>query len=593
MESDNGSPQQAIMNAWTVKQISANIMRLNLTQKSSPGSTIDEQFQKLLVDSQRVTPERMQSLIEKSGGSQEEFEHLLLKEGSLTVDQAAVLKAFAHNWHFVNLDIEPVTTAVMQLLPQTVAQTQGALVFKQGDDGTHVALLHPERGAFRRLLQKKFRGGIHYSLATKQSLHNAIAKYDISFEERFTALQNRAAKGHSGDAKDEPVIALVDMMLQHALRSGASDVHIEPQAKEAIVRERVDGLLRTTAHIPKNVHAHMVLRLKVMANLATDEHAIPQDGKLSYIGEGTKIDVRLSVVPTTRGEKVVLRLLVGSDEVLPLDALGLGLKDQEMLRSEMKRSWGMILVTGPTGSGKTTTLYTIMRQLQSEAINISTIEDPVEYELPGANQIQVNDKVGLTFASGLRSIVRQDPNIILVGEIRDHETASIAVDSAMTGHLVLSTLHTNDAPTAVPRLIDMGIEPFLIASTVNVVIAQRLVRKICIHCRESLDVNHETLASICPPDILPRINKDGSSVRLYRGKGCNVCHGSGFKGRIGIYEIVLIDTDIRALILQRASADTIHKLVQDRGGKSMLDDGITKALQGITTLQDVLRVIRS
>lgn len=535
----------------------------------------------------------MAILTEKSGGSQEEFERLLLREGSLTVDQVAVLKAFAHNWHFVNLDIEPVTTEVMQLVPQTVAETQGALVFKKDDDGVHIALLHPEHGAFRRLLEKKFHGQTHFSLATRQSLHNAIAKYDLSFDQRFTEIQNRAAKARTDDVKDEPIIALVDMLLQHALRSGASDIHIEPQAKDAIVRERVDGLLRTTVHIPKSVHAHMVLRLKIMANLATDEHAIPQDGKLSYLGEGKKIDVRISMVPTTRGEKVVLRLLVGSDEVIPFESLGLGAKDQITLQNEMKRSWGMILVTGPTGSGKTTTLYTIMRQLQSDAINISTIEDPVEYELPGANQIQVNDKVGLTFANGLRSIVRQDPNIILVGEIRDHETASIAVDSAMTGHLVLSTLHTNDAPTAVPRLIDMGIEPFLIASTVNVVIAQRLVRKICVHCRESLDMTHETLTTICPADIIPKISTDGGSVRLYRGKGCNVCNGQGFKGRIGIYEIVLIDDEIRALILQRASADTIHKLVTDRGGKSMLDDGITKALQGITTLQDVLRVIRS
>ncbi len=566
---------------------------MKLSQTPSAGTPIDTEFQKLLVESQRVSEERMKILTEKSRGSQEELERLLLQEGSLTVDQVAVLKAFAHNWHFVNLDLEPLTTDVMKLLPQTVAETQGALVFKQNDEGTHIALLHPERGNFRRLLQKKFRGRTHYSLATRQSLHTAIGKYDVSFDERFRMLQERAAKGRTADTKDEPIIALVDMLLQHALRSGASDIHIEPQVKDAIVRERIDGLLRTSAYIPKNVHAHMVLRLKIMANLATDEHAVPQDGKLSYLGEGNRIDVRLSVVPTTRGEKVVLRLLVGSDEVIPFESLGLGPHDQATIQSEMKRSWGMILVTGPTGSGKTTTLYTVMRQLQNETINISTIEDPVEYELPGANQIQVNDKVGLTFASGLRSIVRQDPNIILVGEIRDHETASIAVDSAMTGHLVLSTLHTNDAPTAIPRLIDMGIEPFLIASTVNVVIAQRLVRKICVNCRESYNMDAATLATICPPDIVPKIRTNNSSIRLYKGKGCNVCHGSGFKGRVGIYEIVLINSDIRALILQRASADVIKKYVEEHGGKSMLDDGIVKALQGVTTIQDVLRVIRS
>lgn len=573
--------------------ISAKIIGLNLPTLSPSGQpAVDEKFERLLVESERVPRERMQILRAQSGGSEEVLERLLLRELSLTETQLAALKAFAHGWHFVNLDIETPGSEVIHLLPQAVAETQGALVFRREGDLVHIALLHPERGAFSRLLQKKFPGGIRYALASKQALRNTLAKEDIDFDERFAALLVRAGGG-SGEGAEEPVIGIVDMLLTHAIRAGASDIHIEPQEKDAVVRERIDGLLRTSVRIPKDVHARIILRIKVTAGLATDEHAIPQDGKLSHRSEGGRVDVRISIVPTTRGERMVLRLLAASDQVIPLQSLGLSPTDSATLQNEMKRSWGMILVTGPTGSGKTTTLYTVMRQLESDEINISTIEDPVEYDLPGANQIQVNEKAGLTFATGLRSLVRQDPNIILVGEIRDRETAGIAVNSAMTGHLVLSTLHTNDAPTAIPRLIDMGIEPFLIASTVNVIIAQRLVRKICMRCRESIDQKPEALAALYPPGILDQLQKEKGTIRLYQGKGCNLCSRSGFRGRIGIYEIVPIDDALRALILRSAGADQIRQAVKERGWKTMQDDGIAKVLQGVTTIADVLRVIRS
>ncbi|MBI3332130.1 Flp pilus assembly complex ATPase component TadA [Candidatus Peregrinibacteria bacterium] len=558
---------------------------------TQPRQPIDEAFAQLLIESQRVAPDHLQALREQSAGSQETLERLLLKEGLMTEEELLQLTARAKGWESVNVDLEPLEKDVLALIPQSVMEVQGAMAFRREGDVIHIALAHPENGPLRRLMRKKFGGQCRFFLASEKALRSAITKHDVQFDQRFAAVLTQAARGMGG--KDEtPVIVLVDMFLQHALRSGASDIHIEPHIREASVRERVDGLLRVTARMSMEVHARVVLRIKVMANLATDEHAVPQDGKLSTHSEGENVDVRVSIVPTTRGEKIVMRLLVSSEQAIPLESLGLAAPDRDVLRTEMERSWGMMLVTGPTGSGKTTSLYAIMRQLESEQINISTIEDPVEYDLPGANQIQVNEKAGLTFATGLRSIVRQDPNIILVGEIRDRETAGIAINSAMTGHLVLSTLHTNDAPTAIPRLIDMGTEPFLIASTINVIIAQRLVRKICVRCRESVDLDRDGLLRAYPADIIERLPTQGT-IRLYQGKGCSLCNGNGYRGRIGIFEILPITDDLRTLILQSGGADVIRKAAHQAGCKTMLDDGIAKALQGVTTIHDVLRVIRS
>lgn len=555
---------------------------------------LDEEFVRLLTESHSVSAAKVQTLREHSGQQQEQFERLLLSEGHITQEQCAKLKALAHGWHFVDLTREPISLDLLRLIPRAVSGTQAAVVFRKEGEGVHVALLHPERGSIRRLLQKKFGMSTKFFLATKNALKAVLERYDANFSDRFTDLIAHAEHIQQAEGGVDPVINIVNMILLHALRSNASDIHIEPTQHDALIRERIDGLLHTSAHLPKEVHARTVLRVKVMANLATDEHAVPQDGKLLYKhSDGKNVDVRVSVIPTTRGEKIVLRLLVTSNQTLPLEFLGLQKAERDLLQDEMKRSWGMILVTGPTGSGKTTSLYAVIRQLSSEQVNIATIEDPVEYDLPGANQIQVNEKAGLTFATGLRSIVRQDPNIILVGEIRDHETARIAVNSAMTGHLVLSTLHTNDASTAIPRLIDMGIEPFLISSTVNVVIAQRLVRMICVRCKESMEMDLHTLAQSLPAEIAKKLPAQYGKMRLYHGKGCDLCNGTGFRGRTGIFEILRMDDAIRSMSLKNASADVIRKAAEERGMRTMMDDGLARAIQGVTTLEEVLRVIRS
>jgi len=351
-------------------------------------------------------------------------------------------------------------------------------------------------------------------------------------------------------------------------------------------------VLKRQLTFSKDVHNLVALRIKVLANLATDEHSEPQDGKIIFDApDGRRADIRVSVVPTTQGEKIVLRLLVAQDSALTLERLGMMGVDLDYLQKELDSSWGMVLVTGPTGAGKTTTLYAALRQLNSDDVNIATIEDPAEYDLPGANQIQVNEKVGLSFANGLRSIVRQDPDVILVGEIRDGETAGIAVNSAMTGHLVLSTLHTNDAATAIPRLADMGVEPFLISSTLDVIVAQRLLRTVCPRCRKSEEVSVSDLKESLPPEMLKKLIGKKKTMRVYAGAGCKVCNNSGYYGRIGVFEVLRVDRTIEKLIMQNADAKVIREAAVKAGMNTMIDDGIEKVKQGLTTIDELLRVL--
>lgn len=398
--------------------------------------------------------------------------------------------------------------------------------------------------------------------------------------------------------EEAPIIRLLNALLQQAVKENASDIHIEPYERELEVRLRVDGMLHRVLSPPKIIQEALVSRVKIMANLDIAEKRLPQDGRIRLLVAGRDIDIRVSIVPTYMGERIVLRLLDRKQGLKGLWEMGFDEKDVGRLEALLTRTNGIILVTGPTGSGKTTTLYAALNRIHTEDKNIITVEDPVEYQLKGIGQIQVNPRIGLTFASGLRSILRQDPDVIMVGEIRDVETAEIAIQASLTGHLVLSTLHTNDAASAIARLLDMGIEPFLIASSLVAVLAQRLVRTICPHCKEAYEPSEaeKQYFRINNPQKTESENnsalRTSHSIILYRGKGCDKCRGTGYAGRTGIFEILYVDSACRQLITERRDAQAIKERAASSGMKTLFSDGLNKVLKGETTLEDVLRVIQ-
>lgn len=393
-----------------------------------------------------------------------------------------------------------------------------------------------------------------------------------------------------GESPAISIIALVDAIIEDAHATRSSDIHIDSREKEIKVRMRVDGILQDIYSIPKEIQSEIVTRIKVIAGLRTDEHQTAQDGRFRIVfKENGPVDVRVSIVPTYYGEDIVLRLLSEHSEKFELDKLGFCKEDLKKVERAARKPHGMILATGPTGSGKTTTLYTILKLLNTIEVSIVTVEDPIEYAIEGIKQIQVNARTGLTFANGLRSILRQDPNVVMVGEIRDSATAGLAVNTALTGHLVLSTLHTNDAATTLPRMLDLGIEPYLITATVNLAIGQRLVRKICEYCKEEhilAPAEQKSLSEI--KNLSSQFEKTFS---VWRGKGCDKCNHSGYRGRMGIYEIIEVDDCMRNAMLQKISSDEIKKLAVERGMKTMVEDGLNKVKRGITTMTEVLRVI--
>lgn len=386
------------------------------------------------------------------------------------------------------------------------------------------------------------------------------------------------------------VIVLVGEMMSEAYTMRASDIHIDPDEDKLNIRFRVDGVMSQVYVFPKEIHSEIITRIKVLSGLRTDEHQMAQDGRFKVDVKGAGfVDIRVSIAPTYHGENCVMRILAEKSQDITLEALGYNDEHLKKIQHAIDKPYGMILVVGPTGSGKTTSLYSILKKLNTKEVSIITIEDPVEYSLEGVDQIQVNDRTGLTFAHGLRFILRQDPNIIMVGEIRDEETAAIAVNAAMTGHKLLSTLHANDAPTALPRLIEMHIEPFLLASTINIIIGQRLVRTICPTCKASKklsDSELENLKSLLPEKII------GDNRTFYEGQGCVECHETGFRGRVGIHELLEIDDAIRDLIMKHANASQIKDAAMQNGMLTMLEDGFQKAMLGITSIEEVLRVFR-
>ncbi len=405
-------------------------------------------------------------------------------------------------------------------------------------------------------------------------------------KEKMDKLELELARG-----TDISIINLVDCLVEKAHVSRVSDIHIDPTPEETRVRFRIDGILHETLSLPKNIHNEIISRIKVLARLRTDEHQATQDGRFRHMFPESLefIDLRVSIVPTYHGENSVMRLLSDKAEQYTLENLGFSTADKKKILHALKKPDGMILATGPTGSGKTTTLYTLIKMLNSPQVSIITIEDPIEYAVENVKQIQVNSKSGLTFANGLRSILRQDPNIIMVGEIRDSETANIAVNTALTGHLLLSTLHTSDAATTLPRLLDMGIEEYLVASTVSLAIGQRLVRKICESCKKEVPITEALKKSLDGSSLMKLV---GDKKFLYKGIGCKKCNMSGYNGRLCINEVLVADEVIRDAILRKATANEIRELAISRGMTTMLEDGFQKVLNGQTTFEEVLRVVR-
>jgi type IV pilus assembly protein PilB len=386
---------------------------------------------------------------------------------------------------------------------------------------------------------------------------------------------------------------MVDLILNYGYENRASDIHIEPYREKTLIRYRIDGVLHDFLTLPKIIHDFLISRIKILSKLRTDIHEAAQDGHFSFGAADEKIDVRVSVVPIEEGEKVVLRILSEKSRKFELKDLGLEVEEIDIIKENIQKSWGMILISGPTGCGKTTTLYALLKILNTREINICTIEDPIEYDIEGINQIQVNIKTGLNFSKGLRAIMRQDPNVIMVGEIRDEETAKLATNAAMTGHLVLSTFHATDISTTLPRLLEMGIDAFLVTTTLNLIIAQRLVRKICPKCIESYELPFSKVVNLLGEEAaskLPKTKKE--QVRLFQGRGCSLCQNTGYLGRTGIFEILEIKESIKELIMRKVNADQIKAEAKKLGIKTMIEDGLRKMEKGITTLEEVLRATK-
>jgi type IV pilus assembly protein PilB len=505
----------------------------------------------------------------------------LIREQLLTKSLLGQALAEAAKLPFADLGANPITKEQVKQIPEKIARAQRAVFVKSNDKLAAVASDRPEDVKLSELAPLFPNLTVRLAYALPEWIDTAFLLYEQPLETRFSQI----IKSGQRIAPE-----IVDEVIKDALSYHASDIHFEPQIDAVIVRFRVDGSLREAGKLPKEYYENILNRVKVESGMRIDEHLAAQDGALQRKTENMTTDLRVSLVPTVNGEKVVMRVLSSYVQTYSLADIGMDEEHRQHIEAYAARPFGMILTTGPTGSGKTTTLYSILKLLNHANVNITTIEDPVEYKMAGINQIQVREQSNMTFAKGLRAIVRQDPDIILVGEIRDRETAEISVNAALTGHLLLSTFHANDAATAIPRLVEMGIEPFLLSSTLEVVIAQRLVRRICDSCRYSLPVT-AALASL-PPQSVPQVSPFfGHDDNLYAGKGCNVCSGTGFHGRSAVFEFIEVTPQMQELIMQAPSAREINQLARKQGSKSMFEDGIMKVKNGVTTLDEVVRVV--
>ncbi len=554
----------------------------------------DDELRKLLVDNRFVTPQIWAEISRYARTSDIGIDEALVERNIFSEEDLGKLSAAYLKFPFVILSKATIPEELFRLIPERVARRLKVVAFSQDRDGIKIAMRDPRNGEFIEMLAKKTGQKIIPYLASGRDISKTFQIYKKDLQKLFDELTRTASLGKTVHlALDEaPIMKIVDLLIESAYEDKASDIHIEPQETSSLVRFRIDGILHDVLTAPSNLHDRIVTRIKVLSRLRTDEHLSAQDGKMQAKLEEENLDIRVSIIPIADGEKVVLRLLSSRSRQYSLSDLGMEDEDLKKVTNAFTKSYGMILSTGPTGSGKTTSIYSILKILNTREKNITTIEDPVEYRIKGVNQIQVNTKTNLTFANGLRSILRQDPNIIFVGEIRDAETAAIAVNAALTGHLVLSTLHTNDAATALPRLVDMGVEQFLVASTVNVIIAQRLMRKICDVCKTETHLDRSDLLQHLPAEIITKYFGSRTSLTVFEGKGCKICRNTGYTGRVGIFEVLEVSKEIKKLIAKKADSDEIIKQALSEGMLTMLDDGLKKVAKGVTTIGEVLRVTK-
>ena len=555
----------------------------------------DEKIYKIISKIGLIEPEILDTARQAAKEKNKDFVEFLIKQDLIKSNEIGQLVSNDLHVKYVNLGKEQIDSMTLNLIPEIVARKQNIIVFKRDEEGVKVAMADPFDYGMIKMIEKKVGDKVLPYFSTEYDIKGTFSLYRKSIQQEYaTNIQKHAIKAQGANVESVPVVKLVDDIFSYAYTNHASDVHIEPEDKEIKIRFRIDGILYDVLTLSKNILELIVTRIKILAKLRTDESRSAQDGKIITRVEGEKVDIRVSIVPITHGEKVVMRLLSSKGKQFSLEDLGMSGRDLKLVQKAAKRPYGMILSTGPTGSGKTTSLYALVKILNKRDVNICTIEDPVEYDLQGVNQIQVNSKTNLNFAQGLRSLLRQDPDIIMVGEIRDEETASIAVNSAMTGHLVLSTLHTNDSATTLPRLLDMKIEPYLVASTVNIIIAQRLLRRICMKCIISYTLNDKEVEELKREVNIDRFlnTRELKEIRFYKGKGCEACNDSGYAGRVGIFEILQIDDDIKNLIMSRTDADQIKKKAIANGMSTMFEDGLNKAIAGQTTLEEIFRVTK-
>ncbi|HVH30440.1 MAG TPA: type IV-A pilus assembly ATPase PilB [bacterium] len=559
-----------------------------------------ESLGQILLDEKMVTREQLDKAIQTQHRSGGHLGRILVEQGGLTEQNLAKVLSIQWGLPYVQLGSVEIDPEVVKAIPQHIAHRHKVLAIEKTKRKIKLAIADPlnvvalddvrlvtgleleqvvaAEEDIMAAINRYYTGGVDLDEAMRQAVTTDV---DIA-EEKGEDLSVQELRTLTEEA---PVVRLVNLIISQAIGDGASDIHMEPHRRSVQVRYRVDGLLHDVMTPPKRLQSAIVSRIKIMANLDIAERRVPQDGRIHVVIENKEYDLRVSTLPTVFGEKVVMRILDQSSTRLGLNKLGFTPATLEVWEGMAAKPYGMILVSGPTGSGKTTTLYSTLYKINTTDKNIVTVEDPVEYQLPRVNQVQVNPKAGLTFANGLRSFLRQDPDIIMVGEIRDKETAEIAIQASLTGHLVLSTIHTNDAPSATTRLVDMGVEPFLISSSVLGVLAQRLARTVCTNCRE---------AYAPPVEALHRLGlkpEQGEEILFYRGKGCDRCKGSGYKGRYGIFELMPMSESIREQVLKGASADQIRQQAIAEGMKTLADDGILKVLEGATTIDELLRVV--
>lgn len=575
-----------------------------------PGSNIATELLAVLVEAGKLSDAQSQALLSSHVASGKQVEALLVEQKIVDDEYVARAKGTILGLPYVELTGKEIAVDVLNLIPKQVAENNKAVPFIRDGNSVLIGMVDPRAPQTRQaidFLAQNAGFSPQYHIMSLASYSYAVKKYAQIGKEVETALEvakeryvpeKKVEKEEKIEEviKGAPVSRIVSVILRHAVEGNASDIHIEPYGNDTRVRYRVDGVLRTSLTLPKYIHSSVVSRVKVLANLKLDETRIPQDGRISESFNGKNIDFRVSTLPLAETEKVVMRILDTTRGVPTLEQLGFRKQYIDVINAEIRKPHGLFLITGPTGSGKSTTLFTVLSMRNEEGVNISTLEDPVEYYIKGVNQAQIRPEVGFTFASGLRALLRQDPNVIMVGEIRDGETGELAVHAALTGHMIFSTLHTNDAVGVVPRLVDMKVEPFLLSATINVAIAQRLARKVCERCKAPYAVPEEVVKRFqkdideIPETYKTHLEFTSGSLTFYKGKGCVRCSNSGYAGRVAIAEMIVYSEELRRLVTQGFPMEKVQIELRKQGAISIRQDGLLKALEGSTTIEEVLRV---